>query len=153
MVLVTRLWMILHGLRYNCTNFHTFVKKVNDSFKFWLLASSLIYIFMYICAYIITIINIIINIITIIIIIIVILISIILPQVTVHRPICRKNGNLELALYGSFLPVPSLDVFEKKVTYLHFFILLPSHIALVGLFYGDTLMLKYKQWLFIDTSD
>src|SRR4051794_23943866 len=26
--------------------------------------------------------------------------------VTVHHPIASENGNLELALYGSFLPVP-----------------------------------------------
>ena len=33
-------------------------------------------------------------------------------QVTVHKPICREDGNLELALYGSFLPVPSVEVFD-----------------------------------------
>lgn len=31
--------------------------------------------------------------------------------VTVHQPISRLDGELELALYGSFLPVPSLDLF------------------------------------------
>ncbi|KDP26772.1 hypothetical protein JCGZ_17930 [Jatropha curcas] len=31
--------------------------------------------------------------------------------VTVHDPIASENGNLELALHGSFLPVPSLDKF------------------------------------------
>ncbi|ORZ25814.1 urea amidohydrolase alpha subunit [Absidia repens] len=31
--------------------------------------------------------------------------------VTVHDPICSDNGNLEMALYGSFLPIPSLDRF------------------------------------------
>jgi len=31
--------------------------------------------------------------------------------VTVHHPIAAENGNLELALYGSFLPVPGLDRF------------------------------------------
>jgi urease len=31
--------------------------------------------------------------------------------VTVHDPISSTNGNLELALYGSFLPIPSQDVF------------------------------------------
>lgn len=31
--------------------------------------------------------------------------------VTVHDPICTDNGNLELALYGSFLPIPSQDRF------------------------------------------
>lgn len=35
--------------------------------------------------------------------------------VTVHTPICRKDGNLETALYGSFLPIPSLDVFDKPL--------------------------------------
>ncbi len=32
--------------------------------------------------------------------------------VTVHHPIARENGNLALALYGSFLPVPELSVFQ-----------------------------------------
>jgi urease subunit gamma/beta len=31
--------------------------------------------------------------------------------VTVHHPIAAENGNLELALYGSFLPVPALTRF------------------------------------------
>ncbi|KAI8099344.1 urease [Halteromyces radiatus] len=31
--------------------------------------------------------------------------------VTVHDPICTDNGNLELALYGSFLPIPLSDKF------------------------------------------
>ncbi|KAK4265017.1 hypothetical protein QN277_026124 [Acacia crassicarpa] len=31
--------------------------------------------------------------------------------VTIHDPIANENGDLELALYGSFLPVPSLDKF------------------------------------------
>lgn len=31
--------------------------------------------------------------------------------VTVHDPVCSVDGNLENALYGSFLPHPSLDVF------------------------------------------
>ncbi|HEX8323110.1 MAG TPA: urease subunit beta [Tepidisphaeraceae bacterium] len=31
--------------------------------------------------------------------------------VTVHHPIVAEHGNLELALYGSFLPVPSLELF------------------------------------------
>ena len=33
--------MIPHCPKYNCANFHTFVKKVNDSPNFWLLASPL----------------------------------------------------------------------------------------------------------------
>ncbi|CAG2224743.1 URE [Mytilus edulis] len=33
--------------------------------------------------------------------------------VTVHKPICRKDGDLELALYGSFLPIPALDKFNE----------------------------------------
>jgi urease subunit gamma/beta len=32
--------------------------------------------------------------------------------VTVHHPIAAENGDLNLALYGSFLPVPELSVFE-----------------------------------------
>src|SRR5476649_815671 len=31
--------------------------------------------------------------------------------VTVHHPIATDHGNLELALYGSFLPVPSVERF------------------------------------------
>src|SRR5204863_4763174 len=31
--------------------------------------------------------------------------------VTVHHPIAAENGNLQLALYGSFLPVPDLSRF------------------------------------------
>jgi urease len=31
--------------------------------------------------------------------------------VTVHDPICTEDGNLEAALYGSFLPIPSDDLF------------------------------------------
>jgi urease subunit gamma/beta len=33
--------------------------------------------------------------------------------VTVHDPICRPDGDLALALYGSFLPVPDLAVFGE----------------------------------------
>lgn len=33
--------------------------------------------------------------------------------VTVHHPIAAANGNLSLALYGSFLPVPPLTLFEE----------------------------------------
>src|SRR5436190_15056952 len=32
--------------------------------------------------------------------------------VTVHHPIASENGDLALALYGSFLPVPALTVFK-----------------------------------------
>src|SRR5215212_1588491 len=32
--------------------------------------------------------------------------------VTVHHPIVAEFGNLELALYGSFLPVPEREEFE-----------------------------------------
>lgn len=31
--------------------------------------------------------------------------------VTVHHPIAAEDGNLDLALYGSFLPVPELSIF------------------------------------------
>lgn len=34
--------------------------------------------------------------------------------VTVHHPISAPQGDLELALYGSFLPVPELAVFETE---------------------------------------
>ena len=33
--------------------------------------------------------------------------------VTVHHPISAENGDLKLALYGSFLPVPELNVFVR----------------------------------------
>lgn len=33
--------------------------------------------------------------------------------VTVHQPIAAEDGNLEMALYGSFLPVPELSVFGE----------------------------------------
>ncbi|KAK9276387.1 hypothetical protein L1049_005920 [Liquidambar formosana] len=33
--------------------------------------------------------------------------------ITIHDAIASENGNLELALYGSFLPVPSLDKFPS----------------------------------------
>jgi len=32
--------------------------------------------------------------------------------VTVHHPISNENGEMELALYGSFLPVPDVTVFK-----------------------------------------
>jgi urease len=31
--------------------------------------------------------------------------------VTVHDPICTESGDLEAALYGSFLPIPDLSLF------------------------------------------
>ena len=31
--------------------------------------------------------------------------------VTVHDPICTESGNLHEALYGSFLPIPSNELF------------------------------------------
>ncbi|KAI0833241.1 urease [Trametes gibbosa] len=33
--------------------------------------------------------------------------------VTVHEPVCTEDGDLEAALYGSFLPVPSKDAFPN----------------------------------------
>ncbi len=33
--------------------------------------------------------------------------------VTVHHPIVAEDGNLELALYGSFLPIPNLSAFAS----------------------------------------
>jgi urease subunit gamma/beta len=34
--------------------------------------------------------------------------------VTVHHPLSLDNGNLALALYGSFLPIPPLDAFTQS---------------------------------------
>src|ERR1700741_285045 len=34
--------------------------------------------------------------------------------VTVHHPIASENGDLALALYGSFLPVPELSLFASS---------------------------------------
>ncbi|KAJ3795853.1 urease [Lentinula aff. detonsa] len=34
--------------------------------------------------------------------------------VTVHDPICTESGNLEAALYGSFLPIPSQSAFPSS---------------------------------------
>ncbi|KAF7727710.1 hypothetical protein EC973_007266 [Apophysomyces ossiformis] len=34
--------------------------------------------------------------------------------VTIHDPICTEDGNLELALYGSFLPIPDPGRFEPS---------------------------------------
>src|SRR3989440_539223 len=34
--------------------------------------------------------------------------------VTVHHPIAAQNGDLKLALHGSFLPVPDLAVFSSE---------------------------------------
>ncbi|KAF8747634.1 Urease alpha-subunit, N-terminal domain [Rhizoctonia solani] len=34
--------------------------------------------------------------------------------VTVHNPICSDSGDLAIALYGSFLPIPSEDTFELE---------------------------------------
>ncbi len=36
--------------------------------------------------------------------------------VTVHHPISREDGDLALALYGSFLPVPDLSLFVDATT-------------------------------------
>jgi urease subunit gamma/beta len=36
--------------------------------------------------------------------------------VTVHHPVASENGNLALALYGSFLPVPALSMFETAAS-------------------------------------
>lgn len=35
--------------------------------------------------------------------------------VTVHHPVASENGDLTLALYGSFLPVPDLAIFKPQV--------------------------------------
>lgn len=36
--------------------------------------------------------------------------------VTVHDPISNDNGNLELALHGSFLPIPDMDRFFPAIS-------------------------------------
>jgi urease gamma subunit len=36
--------------------------------------------------------------------------------VTVHDPISNENGNLELALHGSFLPIPDVDRFFPPIS-------------------------------------
>ncbi|KAF9916883.1 Urease [Lobosporangium transversale] len=36
--------------------------------------------------------------------------------VTVHDPISNETGNLELALHGSFLPIPDIDVFFPPIS-------------------------------------
>lgn len=36
--------------------------------------------------------------------------------VTVHEPICTEQGDLALALYGSFLPVPEASIFPSGTT-------------------------------------
>lgn len=40
--------------------------------------------------------------------------------VTVHHPIAADDGDLSLALYGSFLPVPDLKVFHSVVSEMDF---------------------------------
>ena len=35
-------------------------------------------------------------------------------KMTVRNPICNDTGDLELAFYGSFLPVPSPDLFQVQ---------------------------------------
>jgi urease subunit gamma/beta len=37
--------------------------------------------------------------------------------VTVHHPISSENGNLQLALYGSFLPIPSQSIFNTPMSH------------------------------------
>ena len=39
--------------------------------------------------------------------------------VTVHHPIASENGNLALALHGSFLPVPDISIFREDKFMLH----------------------------------
>jgi urease len=37
-----------------------------------------------------------------------------LIKVIIRNPICTDTGDLELALYGSFLPIPSMESFQVK---------------------------------------
>ena len=32
-------------------------------------------------------------------------------MVTVHDPVCLTNGDLQIALFGSFLPIPDISIF------------------------------------------
>jgi hypothetical protein len=43
--------------------------------------------------------------------------------VTVHNPVSSDDGDLEKALYGSFLPVPSKEAFSlvEASEYVHFY--------------------------------
>lgn len=34
---------------------------------------------------------------------------------TIHHPVVLEDGDLELALYGSFLPVPKLELFKRPI--------------------------------------
>jgi urease len=35
--------------------------------------------------------------------------------IRISNPICSEYGNLELALYGSFLPVPNKELFDVSI--------------------------------------
>lgn len=50
-------------------------------------------------------------------------------KVTVHRPINLQHGDLELALYGSFLPVPSHKVFDEAAEVSISFMFNPSRLC------------------------
>jgi urease subunit gamma/beta len=39
--------------------------------------------------------------------------------ITVHDPICLDDGDLSLALYGSFLPIPDLTIFGPPLPNVH----------------------------------
>ena len=49
--------------------------------------------------------------------------------VTVHHPISSDDGNLEKALYGSFLPVPSNDIFPLSHVEDYDFMRQPGHVV------------------------
>jgi urease len=43
-------------------------------------------------------------------------------QITIHTPVCREDGDLQLALCGSFLPVPNLGIFDQSGEIVRFII-------------------------------
>ena len=61
-------------------------------------------------------------------------------QVTVHTPINRHHGNLELALYGSFLPVPDLGIFEEspKMEMVSLTDIICINYIIIGMWYSGT---------------
>ena len=65
---------------------------------------------------------------------------------TVHKPVCREDGNLELALYGSFLPVPSLTIFDDSPEMV-FQVFTQCFFTLLLLFYDEMTYYNLKNYL------
>ncbi|PSN66682.1 urease [Corynespora cassiicola Philippines] len=62
--------------------------------------------------------------------------------VTVHHPICTDDGDLEKALYGSFLPVPSNDLFPLPEATVYESVNQPGAIVAVK---GETGVIKLNE--------